>query len=67
MIESLKYYLSELATQYPIFERWTIFLGLLYIIVLLGFPTGLTGTVKKIRSITKKKGAEKSKEVEHST
>ncbi|PGS07569.1 branched-chain amino acid ABC transporter permease [Bacillus pseudomycoides] len=67
IIEFLKYYLSELAAQYPIFERWTIFLGLLYIIVLLGFPTGLTGTVKKIRSITKKKGAEKSKEVEHST
>ncbi|MDZ5609208.1 branched-chain amino acid ABC transporter permease [Bacillus pseudomycoides] len=66
IIESLKYYLSELATQYPIFERWTIFLGLLYIIVLLGFPTGLAGTVKKIRNITKKKRKEKSKEVEHS-
>ncbi|WP_459501246.1 branched-chain amino acid ABC transporter permease [Bacillus sp. C1] len=66
IIESLKYYLSELGAQYPIFERWTIFLGLLYIIVLLGFPTGLVGTVKKIRTITKKKREEKSKEVEHS-
>ncbi|MGQ0441091.1 ribonuclease III domain-containing protein, partial [Bacillus sp. B-TM1] len=46
IIESLKYYLSELATEYPIFERWTIILGLLYIIVLLVFPKGLVGTVK---------------------
>lgn len=50
IIESFKYYLSELAAQYPIFERWTIFLGLLYIIVLLGFPTGLLGTVRKLTS-----------------
>ncbi|MBC6974821.1 branched-chain amino acid ABC transporter permease [Bacillus sp. Xin] len=66
IIESLKYYLSELAAQYPIFERWTIFLGLLYIIVLLGFPTGLVGTVKKIRKVVQNKKTEKGKEVEHS-
>ena len=63
MIESLKYYLSELATQYPIFERWTIFLGLLYIIVLLGFPTGLVGTVKKLKNFKRSK-KEKSAGVE---
>ncbi|WP_369900007.1 branched-chain amino acid ABC transporter permease [Bacillus manliponensis] len=66
IIESLKYYLSELASEYPIFERWTIILGMLYIIVLLVFPTGLVGTIKKMRnwSIRKK---EKDKQIEHST
>ena len=39
----LRHYLSELASVYPIFERWTIFLGFLYIVVLLGFPKGLAG------------------------
>lgn len=65
IIESLKYYLSELASEYPIFERWTIILGMLYIIVLLVFPTGLVGTIKKMKHwrIRKK---EKNNQVEHS-
>ncbi|MDM5154489.1 branched-chain amino acid ABC transporter permease [Bacillus sp. DX1.1] len=66
IIESFKYYLSELAAQYPIFERWTIFLGLLYIIVLLGFPTGLLGTVRKLTSWRRHKKKEKSEQIEHS-
>ncbi|PGL23456.1 branched-chain amino acid ABC transporter permease [Bacillus thuringiensis] len=63
IIESLKYYLSELATEYPIFERWTIILGLLYIIVLLVFPKGLVGTVKGLKNMKRNK-KEKSAEVE---
>ncbi|OPD60136.1 hypothetical protein BVG01_06025 [Bacillus anthracis] len=63
IIESLKYYLSELATEYPIFERWTIILGLLYIIVLLVFPKGLVGTVKSLKNMKRNK-KEKSAEVE---
>lgn len=57
IIEVIRHYLSELASAYPIFERWTIFLGLLYIIVILGFPSGLVGTFKQIRigKKTKKK------------
>ncbi|WP_258309228.1 branched-chain amino acid ABC transporter permease [Cytobacillus oceanisediminis] len=46
-IEFLRHYLSELAASYPIFERWTIVLGFLYIIVLLGFPSGLAGFIRK--------------------
>ncbi|WP_090912035.1 MULTISPECIES: branched-chain amino acid ABC transporter permease [unclassified Bacillus (in: firmicutes)] len=65
IIESLKYYLSELAAQYPIFERWTIFLGLLYIIVLLGLPTGMLGTVRKLMSWRRHKNKEKRKQIEH--
>ncbi|PEA52959.1 branched-chain amino acid ABC transporter permease [Bacillus pseudomycoides] len=65
IIESLKYYLSELASQYPIFERWTIFLGLLYIIVLLGLPTGMLGTVRKLVNWKRHKKKEKRKQIEH--
>ncbi|MEH7462444.1 branched-chain amino acid ABC transporter permease [Bacillus thuringiensis] len=65
IIESLKYYLSELAAQYPIFERWTIILGLLYIIVLLGLPTGMLGTARKLMNWKQYKKKEK-KQIEHS-
>ncbi|WP_438824454.1 branched-chain amino acid ABC transporter permease [Bacillus sp. JJ864] len=65
IIESLKYYLSELASQYPIFERWTIFLGLLYIIVLLGLPTGMLGTVRKLVNWKRHKKKEKRSQIEH--
>ncbi len=66
IIESMKYYLSELASQYPIFERWTIFLGLLYIIVLLGLPTGMLGTVRKLVNWKRHKKKEKKEQIEHS-
>lgn len=46
-LEFMQHYLSELASDYPIFERWTIILGVLYIIVLLGFPSGFIGTLQK--------------------
>jgi len=48
IIEYLQHYLSELASTYPIFERWTILLGLLYIFVIMGFPSGLAGLFKKV-------------------
>lgn len=47
VLEFIQHYLSELAADYPIFERWTIILGVLYIIVLLGFPSGLIGWLNK--------------------
>jgi branched-chain amino acid transport system permease protein len=50
IIEFLRHYLSELAMQYPIFERWTIILGFLYVVVLLAFPSGLAGVFKKVRN-----------------
>lgn len=66
IIEFLKYYLSELAALHPIFERWTIFLGLLYIIVLLGFPTGMVGAVKKLKRGKRNTKNGKSGKLEHS-
>ncbi|UKS64008.1 branched-chain amino acid ABC transporter permease [Rossellomorea marisflavi] len=61
IIEFLRHYLSELASVYPIFERWTIFLGFLYIVVLLGFPKGLAGVVKSLKG--KKRKERKNDEV----
>ncbi|WP_404324484.1 branched-chain amino acid ABC transporter permease [Cytobacillus firmus] len=61
IIEFLRHYLSELAMTFPIFERWTIILGFLYIVVLLGFPSGLAGVIKKF---TLKKGRREKKKRE---
>ncbi|WP_232698785.1 branched-chain amino acid ABC transporter permease [Brevibacillus daliensis] len=36
--------LTSLAKVHPIFERWIIFMGLLYIVVVLIFPSGITGS-----------------------
>lgn len=63
IIEFLRHYLSELAMSYPIFERWTIILGFLYIVVLLGFPSGLAGFIKKF-TLKKKRKVKKKGELE---
>lgn len=64
VVEFAQHYLSELASHFPIFERWTLFLGVLYIIVVLGFPKGIVGSVKNIRF--KKKNNEGKKDLKQS-
>lgn len=49
VVEFAQHYLSELASHFSIFERWTLFLGVLYIIVVLGFPKGIVGSLKNVR------------------
>lgn len=49
VVEFAQHYLSELASQYPIFERWTLFLGILYIVVVLVFPKGIVGSLKSFQ------------------
>lgn len=49
VVEFLQHDLSQLGSQFPIFERWTLFLGLLYIVVILGFPKGIVGMLEQIR------------------
>lgn len=39
--------LSSLAKTYAIFDRWIIFFGLLYIVVVMVFPLGIAGSVRK--------------------
>ena len=46
IIEWAHHGLSELAKLHPIFERWIIFFGLLYIVVVLLFPAGIVGTLR---------------------
>ncbi|MDF2892283.1 MAG: branched-chain amino acid transporter [Clostridia bacterium] len=41
-------YLSKLAKVHPIFERWYIIFGLLYILIVLFAPQGVIGLIKKI-------------------
>jgi branched-chain amino acid transport system permease protein len=46
IIEFAHHWLTELAKFHPIFERWIIFFGLLYILVVLLFPAGIVGTLR---------------------
>lgn len=45
IIEYAQYYLSALAREYPIFERWIIFFGILYILAVIFFPRGIVGSI----------------------
>ena len=45
VIEFTQHYLSGLARDYPIFERWIIFFGILYILAVIFFPRGIVGTI----------------------
>ncbi|MEO4052476.1 branched-chain amino acid ABC transporter permease [Solibacillus sp. CAU 1738] len=45
VIEFAQHYLSGLAREYPIFERWIIFFGILYVVAVIFFPKGIVGTV----------------------
>lgn len=39
--------LTELAKEHWIFERWIIFFGIIYILVVIFFPLGIVGTLRK--------------------
>ncbi len=49
LIEFAHHWLVELAKTYPIFERWIIFFGILYILAVMFFPAGIVGSIKKIK------------------
>lgn len=46
VIEYAQHALSGLARDYPIFERWIIFFGILYILAVIFFPKGIIGSLK---------------------
>ncbi|QFF99086.1 branched-chain amino acid ABC transporter permease [Psychrobacillus glaciei] len=46
VIELAQHYLSGLAKEYPIFERWIIFFGIIYILAVIFFPRGIVGTIQ---------------------
>ncbi|MCA1059558.1 branched-chain amino acid ABC transporter permease [Rossellomorea aquimaris] len=50
LIEFAHHWLTELAKTYPIFERWIIFFGILYILAVMFFPAGIVGSFKKVKN-----------------
>ncbi|SEI80616.1 branched-chain amino acid transport system permease protein [Bhargavaea ginsengi] len=50
VIEFAQHYLSGLARDYPIFERWIIFFGIVYILAVIFFPQGIVGWFRQIRA-----------------
>ncbi len=61
VIELSQHYLSGLAKDYPIFERWIIFFGIIYILAVIFFPTGIVGTFRKLFSKNKKPAGKENK------
>ncbi|MEK5078964.1 branched-chain amino acid ABC transporter permease [Solibacillus sp. FSL W7-1436] len=61
VIEFAQHYLSGLARDYPIFERWIIFFGILYILAVIFFPRGIVGTVSMRYHEWKMKKGQKTK------
>ncbi len=46
VIELAQHYLSGMAKEHPIFERWIIFFGIVYILAVIFFPRGIVGTIQ---------------------
>ncbi|MGJ7919476.1 branched-chain amino acid ABC transporter permease [Neobacillus sp. LXY-4] len=49
LIEFAHHWLTELAKTHLIFERWIIFFGIIYILVVMFFPLGIVGTLRMRR------------------
>ncbi|MBO1003683.1 branched-chain amino acid ABC transporter permease [Pseudogracilibacillus auburnensis] len=47
IIQLAQHNLSNLAKTYPIFERWIIFFGIIYILAVIFFPKGVVGTIRE--------------------
>ncbi|KIL53140.1 branched-chain amino acid ABC transporter permease [Jeotgalibacillus campisalis] len=48
VIELAQHYLSGLARENPIFERWIILFGILYILAVIFFPRGIAGGIQSL-------------------
>lgn len=46
IIEIVSQLLEKLSSTHPIFERWMLFFGLAYILIVLFFPNGIVGTIR---------------------
>lgn len=61
LIEFAHHWLTELAKEHWIFERWIIFFGIIYILVVMFFPQGIVGTIRSF-NLKRKKGHSAEKE-----
>ncbi|MDR4948983.1 branched-chain amino acid ABC transporter permease [Neobacillus cucumis] len=62
LIEFAHDWLTELAKEHVIFERWIIFFGIIYILVVMFFPKGIVGTLSTYTWKRNKPSAMKKKE-----
>lgn len=62
LIEFAHHWLTSLAKEHWIFERWIIFFGIIYILVVMFFPLGIVGTLRTIKWKGRKKSAIKKEE-----
>jgi branched-chain amino acid transport system permease protein len=62
IIEFAHDWLTELAKEHWIFERWIIFFGIIYILVVMFFPKGIVGTLRNITFKRKKREPAKNAE-----
>ena len=49
VIEISHYWLTSLTKVHWIFERWIIFFGILYILTVMFFPSGIVGALRKLK------------------
>lgn len=62
IIEFAHDWLTALAKEHAIFERWIIFFGIIYILVVMFFPKGIVGTLSSLSWKKKKQHAVKKEE-----
>ena len=62
LIEFAHHWLTELAKKHWIFERWIIFFGIIYILVVMFFPLGIVGTLRHLHGNEKNNYPQKKKE-----
>lgn len=65
LIEFAHDWLTDLAKVHWIFERWIIFFGIIYILIVMFFPQGIVGTVREWlakRQVKKQKRAAETKD-----
>lgn len=62
LIEFAHHWLTELAKTHWIFERWIIFFGIIYILVVMFFPLGIIGTLRSLTFKRKRSTSTKSQQ-----
>lgn len=66
LIEFAHHWLVQLAKVHWIFERWIIFFGIIYILAVMFFPSGIVGTLKNLRTKAKTQPIVEKKEEDKS-
>lgn len=62
VIELASHWLMGMKSVHPIFERWVIFFGIIFILIILFFPAGIVGTIKQKWYQRQSKGSAKQHE-----